>query len=82
LTHILAKHCDLIAEDFVYFLGNAHIYESHLGALREQLLREPMPFPKISLNSKHDAIEDYVIEDIEWKSRYQYHEALKMDMVA
>jgi thymidylate synthase len=82
LTHILAKHCDLIAEDFVYFLGNAHIYEPHLGALREQLLREPLPFPKISLSSKHDAIEDYVIEDIEWTSRYQYHEALKMDMVA
>ena len=82
LTHILAKHCDLIPDDFVYFLGNAHIYEPHISTLKEQVSREPFPFPKISIRSKHDRIEDYVIEDIEWTQSYQFHEALKMDMVA
>jgi thymidylate synthase len=33
LTHILAKHCDLVAEEFVHFVGNAHIYEEHLGGV-------------------------------------------------
>ena len=28
LTHLIAKHCDLKATDFNYFLGNAHIYLS------------------------------------------------------
>ena len=82
LTHILAKHCDLIAEDFVYFLGNAHIYESHIPILEQQLLREPYPFPKISINTKHDTINDYMIENIDWVTEYKYCEPLKMEMVA
>ena len=82
LTHILAKHCDLIAEDFVYFLGNAHIYESHIPVLEQQILREPYPFPKIELKSKHDVIEEYGLNEIVWTQPYQFHETLKMDMVA
>lgn len=82
LVHILAKHCDLIPEDFVYFLGNAHIYESHIPILEKQILREPYPFPKIKVNKKHDNINNYTIENIDWIEKYKYHESLKMEMVA
>ena len=82
LVHILAKHCDLIAEDFVYFLGNAHIYESHIPVLESQLLREPLAFPKISINKKRDNINDYSIEDIDWTEEYKHHEPLKMEIIA
>ena len=82
LTHILAKHCDLIPEDFVYFLGNAHIYESHIPVLEQQLLREPYAFPKICVKNSHSAIEDYCLDDIHWTTPYFFHETLKMDMVA
>jgi thymidylate synthase len=82
LTHILAKHCDLIPEDFVYFLGNAHIYESHIPVLEKQLLREPYAFPKICVENSHDSIEDYCLDDIQFLEPYQFHETLKMDMVA
>jgi thymidylate synthase len=82
LTHILAKHCDLIPEDFVYFLGNAHIYESHIPVLEKQLLREPYAFPKICIENSHNNIEDYCLEDIKWITPYFFHETLKMDMVA
>ena len=82
LTHILAKHCDLIPEDFVYFLGNAHIYESHIPVLEQQLLREPYAFPKICVKNSHKAIEDYCLDDIQWTRPYFFHETLKMDMVA
>ena len=30
LTHLLAKHCDLEAGDFVHFIGNMHIYDDHI----------------------------------------------------
>lgn len=30
LTHLIAKHCDLVPKDFVYFMGNVHIYDDHL----------------------------------------------------
>jgi thymidylate synthase len=81
LTHILANHCGLIAEDFVYCLGNAHIYKDHIDALKEQVLREPYDFPRIRINTVNENIEDYVIDDITWVTPYKYHPAIKMKMV-
>jgi len=82
LTHILAKHCDLIAEDFVYCLGNAHIYNDHIEALQTQLKREPYEFPKIAINGTKENIEDYTIDDITWISPYKHHPMIKMKMIA
>ena len=65
LIHILAKHCDLIPHEFVYFLGNAHIYDDHLKPLSEQIKLEPFNFPTINIKNKHDNIDDYCIDDIE-----------------
>ena len=82
LTHILAKHCDLIPEDFVYFLGNAHIYENHISVLETQITREPMTFPKIVITNAHENINDYSINDIQWIQPYLSHNPLKMTMSA
>jgi thymidylate synthase len=82
LTHILAKHCGLVAEDFVYCLGNAHIYNDHIEALQEQLKREPYEFPKIAINKTRENIEDYTIDDIEWITPYNHHPTIKMKMIA
>jgi len=82
LTHILAKHCDLVADEFVYFLGNAHIYEEHLEVLKEQILKEPLPFSKICIKTKHNNIENYCIDDIEWIEPYKSHGKIKMNMIA
>ena len=82
LTHILAKHCGLIAEEFVYFLGNAHIYEEHMDVLKEQILREPFPFPKIQIKETRENIEDYLVDDIEWTEPYKSHGTIKMKMIA
>lgn len=82
LTHILAKHCGLEAEEFVYFLGNAHIYEQHIEPLKAQLERVPYEFPKMELSKVHEHIEEYSLDDIVWKSKYNCHPVIKMDMVA
>jgi thymidylate synthase len=82
LTHILAKHCDLVPDEFVYFLGNAHIYECHIEALKEQIKRVPFPFPKINMKIQHDDIEKYSIADIDWIEDYKYHKTIKMDMIS
>jgi thymidylate synthase len=81
LTHIIAKHCNLIADEFVYFLGNCHIYMNHMDALKEQVKREPLNFPRILINPREN-IEDYNLEDIEWIEEYKYHPSIKMEMVA
>ena len=82
LTHILAKHCGLVAEDFVYCLGNAHIYKDHIEPLQEQLKREPYEFPKVRITTVKERIEDYTIDDIEWIAPYVHHPTIKMKMVA
>ena len=82
LTHIIAKHTDLEAKEFVYFLGNAHIYEEHDEALKEQILRQPYEFPKLQIKNKKENINDYWLDDIEWKTEYKYHSPIKMEMKA
>jgi len=81
-THILAKHCDLLPDEFVHFIGNTHIYENHVTPLQSQLLRTPLEFPKIEIVNKHDNINDYCLDDIKWVTKYEHHDAIKMEMVA
>lgn len=78
LTHIIAKHCDLKAKEFVHFIGNAHVYDDHATSLIRQAVRNPKQFPTIQVN-KRNTLEEYDISDIEIKN-YNYHEPIKMDM--
>ena len=82
LTHIIAHHCGLIADEFVHFIGNAHIYEDHIDTLKLQIERVPMNFPKMKLQNKYNSINDYDINDISWIEEYKHHPTLKMKMSA
>lgn len=80
LTHLLAKHCGLVAHEFVYFFGNAHIYEEHIAQMTDQLTREPYQFPTIDIKHKHDNINEYNVDDFEL-CNYKHHAAIKMNMI-
>ena len=79
LSHLIAKHCDLIATDFYYYLGNCHIYDDHIESLRIQLKREPFEFPTLTISDKLENINDYS-EDMFVISDYKFHENIKMEM--
>ena len=79
LTHLIAKHCDLIAEEFIHFIGNAHIYDDHLEVLEEQIRKIPKEGPTINIKIKRDKIDDYVLEDFELLN-YNPESQLKMEM--
>ena len=81
LTHLLAKHCGLQAYEFVYFIGNAHIYENAIDACKLQITRQPFPFPTVSIKQVRDNINDYQVDDFEIIG-YQSHEAIKVAMIA
>jgi len=81
LTHILATHCDLEADRFIHFLGDAHIYESHIEPLKRQIKQGLYNFPRILIN-KHENIEDYTEHDIQWITPYEHNLEVKMEMVA
>lgn len=83
LTHLIAHHCGLEADEFVHFLGNTHIYESHIDALKSQLDREPMRFPTMRFKcDPKPNINDYSLDDMEWIVPYESHGTIKMDMIA
>lgn len=65
LTHILAHHCGLEAHEFYYHLGNCHIYDNHVEALKEQIVRVPQAFPTVRVTGTHADPADYAETDIE-----------------
>ena len=81
LTHILAKHCDLEAKEFIHFIGNAHIYDDHIDSLEEQIENEPYDPPNLIISEKKERIEDYKFEDFIIEN-YNYHNPIKMKMRA
>ena len=62
--------------DFVYTLGDAHIYSNHLPQINEQLSRDPLPLPTIRINRKVNSITEIKYEDIELID-YTSHPAIK-----
>ena len=81
LTHLLAKHCGLEAYEFVYFMGNCHIYEDHIEPMRTQIERKPFEFPTIEIKTLRDNINEYEIDDFVING-YQSGEQIRMNMVA
>ena len=79
LTHIIAKHCDLQANEFIYHLGNCHIYDDHIEPLRNQVNNQLYSFPKINILEKYDDINSYSIKDIEVE-KYTCNNVIKMEM--
>jgi thymidylate synthase len=81
LTHLLAKHCGLEAYEFVYFMGNVHLYENAIDAAKLQITRQPFEFPTVSIEQTRENINDYQVEDFVINN-YCSHEAIKVAMVA
>lgn len=49
LTHMIAHVCELEAGEFVYTLGDYHIYKNHLEQVKEVLAREPLKLPRLEI---------------------------------
>ena len=79
LTHLIAHHTGLIAHEFVYYLGNAHIYDDHIEGLKTQIERQPYTFPKLTITNNYNSIEDYTINDFNIEN-YQFHENINLLM--
>jgi thymidylate synthase len=79
LTHLIAHHCNLKASEFVYFLGNAHIYDDHIETLKIQKNNIPMELPTLSIINKYENIDQYSIDDFVVEN-YNHHNELKMNM--
>uniref|UniRef100_A0A0K0FAE0 Thymidylate synthase n=1 Tax=Strongyloides venezuelensis TaxID=75913 RepID=A0A0K0FAE0_STRVS len=80
MTHMIAKICGITTGDFVHTIGDAHIYKNHVDALRQQLTREPYPFPTIRfVGDNLNTIDDFTSDNIILEN-YKSHPLIKMSM--
>lgn len=49
LTHLVAHVCGLQVGEFIYTLGDYHIYQNHVDQVNELLSREPLPLPQLDI---------------------------------
>jgi thymidylate synthase len=79
LQLMLAQQAGLRPGELVWVAGDAHLYLNHLDQAREQISREPRPFPTMRLTRKPDSIDGYRIEDLTVEG-YDPHGAIKADV--
>ena len=79
LAHLIAHHCNLEVKDFVYYLGNAHIYDDHIDSLITQIQRFPKKFCTLKIINKYENISEYKENDFMIEN-YDYHDIIKMEM--
>lgn len=84
LLSIIAKMTCKIARFFHLTMGDAHIYSSHIGVVKEQLTRTPYVLPKLVINKNLSGVCD--INDLEYTDfelvGYQSYSSLKAEMIA
>lgn len=83
LLSIVAKITNLTPRFINISIGDAHIYESHIEPLREQILRRPYIFPNITIPDIKNLFDldnltytDFILHN------YQCHPKIKMEMSA
>lgn len=76
LTHMIAQQTGYDVGEFIWTGGDCHIYKNHVVAVREQIARNPYPFPELSLK-KAPSIFEYEMSDIYASAGYKHHPAIK-----
>lgn len=76
LTMILARVTGYEPGEFIHTFGDVHIYESHLEQVKEQLARDPLPFPTIEIDESLKTIDDFTPDKIKLVN-YEAHPPIK-----
>jgi thymidylate synthase len=79
LVLILAKIQGLEPGEFVHTFGDVHIYENHIPQVKEQLSRDPRPFPKVTIDPSVKSLADFRPELVTLED-YDPHPMMKAEL--
>ena len=65
VTTLLAEQSNLQPGEIVWYGLDVHLYLNHISQAKEQVLREPRPFPTLKVKRRATTLFDYRIEDFE-----------------
>jgi thymidylate synthase len=77
LLMMVAQVTGLEANELIWTIGDAHIYENQMDGINEQLTRTPYALPQLVLNSDCKEIDDFKFEDFDLVN-YQHHPKIPM----
>lgn len=81
LLSMVAQVVGLPPGEFVHTFGDVHLYSNHFEQVKEQLTREPYPFPTLKLNPGIKDIDAFTFADITLEN-YQSHPSLKGEVAS
>jgi thymidylate synthase len=84
LLGIIAKEVNMVPDELIGNFGDVHLYLDHIEPIKEQLNREPYPFPKLKIRDgiewkDGDCLPDYSVSDFELVD-YQSHPTIKLPL--
>ncbi len=65
LLAMVAQQSGFEPGELVWTGADVHLYTNHVEQAREQLSREPRPFPRLALKRRPETIDGYTIDDFE-----------------
>lgn len=80
LLHMVAHLVQAEPRELIISAGNAHLYQNHRDAAKEQLRRKPKPLPRLKIIGEVASIDDFREEHFVLEG-YDPHPAIKTDLV-
>jgi len=80
LLQMVAHITGLEARELTVSIGNAHLYQNHLEAAREQVVRVPTAFPRLKIVGNVKSIDDFKAENFELEG-YEAQPHIKAPLV-
>jgi len=82
LTYLISKITNLKPGTLTYTSGDTHLYLNHIDQAKEQIKREPYPFPQLNIKKDIKSLQDIealTLQDLELVG-YQSHATIKATM--
>ena len=64
LVYIICKILNYIPGNLFILIGDSHIYNNNIDAVKKQLENTPRPFPKLRINTSHIKNNEDILDNI------------------